>query len=100
MEEELGIRPLTQQFAYEYIHSNYFESELVSTYVCQHEGEITFNPEEIDSVKFRETKEIEDHLVQGILSDNFEEEFLRYQCGLFAVKSVWKTTSFLNYSCV
>jgi isopentenyl-diphosphate delta-isomerase type 1 len=83
MEEELGIRPVSLDgslhFAYQYIHSNDFESELVSTYVCQYDGDISFNPEEIDAVQFWEMEEINQHLGQCILSDNFEDEFLRYQ---------------------
>jgi len=78
MEEELGIRPKSPQFAYQYIHSNDFESELVFTYISQYDGEITFNPEEIDAVKFWDIKEFENHLGQGVLSDNFEDEFNRY----------------------
>jgi isopentenyldiphosphate isomerase len=79
MKEELGIRPDFLQFVYQYIHSNDFESELVSTYACQYDGEISYNPEEIDAVRFWEMEEIYQHLRQGILSDNFEDEFLRYQ---------------------
>ena len=79
MEEELGIRPGSPQFAYQYIHSNDFESELVFTYTCQHDGAIAFNPEEIDAVKFWEIEEINNSLGKIILSDNFEDEFLRYQ---------------------
>ncbi len=79
MEEELGIRPASLSFAYQYIHSNDFESELVFTYTCRYDGKIVFNPEEIDSVKFWEKEEIEDSLGKGILSDNFEDEFRRYQ---------------------
>ena len=79
MEEELGIRPGSPQFIYQYIHSNDFESELVFTYTCHHDGEIAFNPEEIDAVKFWEMEEINNSLGKIILSDNFEDEFLRYQ---------------------
>lgn len=79
MAEELGIRPQSMQFAYQYMHCNDFESELVFTYTCQHDGAIAFNPEEIDAVKFWEMKEIEEHLGKGILSDNFENEFKRYR---------------------
>ncbi len=79
MEEELGIRPLAPRFIYQYIHSNDFESELVFTYTCRYDGKITYNHEEIDSVRFWEMKEIIDHLGKGILSDNFEDEFKRYQ---------------------
>lgn len=79
MEEELGIRPKSLQYAYQYIHSNDFESELVFTYTCQYEGLVVFNPEEIDAVKFWTKKEIEESFGKGILSDNFEDEFRRYR---------------------
>ena len=79
MAEELGIRPRSLEFAYQYIHSNEFESELVFTYTCRHDGPIVFNPEEIDAVKFWETTEIEANLGTGVLSDNFEDEFKRYR---------------------
>lgn len=79
MEEELGIRPLSPTFAYQYIHSNEFESELVFTYVCRYDGKISFNPEEIDSVRFWEMGDIEACLGKGKLSDNFEDEFRRYR---------------------
>jgi isopentenyldiphosphate isomerase len=79
MNEELGIRPQSLQFIYQYIHSNDFESELVFTYICQYEGKIVFNPEEIVTVKFWTMEEIEASLGKGILSDNFEDEFKRFQ---------------------
>lgn len=78
MEEELGIRPHNLQFAYQYIHSNDFESELVYTYTCGYLGQVQYNPEEIEAVKPWDTKEIQHYLGTGVLSDNFEEEFQRY----------------------
>ena len=79
MQEELGICPITTQFAYQYVHSNDFESELVFTYVCNYNKKINFNRKEIDAVKFWEMAEIETHLGSGILSDNFEDEFERFR---------------------
>ncbi len=79
MEEELGIRPSSLKFAYQYIHSNDFESELVFTCTCQYDGRIVFNPEEIDAVRFWNMKEIEESLGKSVLSDNFEDEFRRYR---------------------
>ncbi len=79
MAEELGIRPKALSFAYQYIHSNDFESELVFTYTCTYDGSIAFNPEEIDAVKFWDMNEIKNSLGKGVLSDNFEDEFRRYQ---------------------
>ncbi|RJP87821.1 MAG: NUDIX domain-containing protein [Desulfobacteraceae bacterium] len=79
MTEELGIHPEPPRYAYQYIHSNNVESELVFTYVCFYDGPIHFNPDEIDAVKFWTLAEIEAAIGQGALSDNFEEEFQRYR---------------------
>ncbi|MGM0453008.1 MAG: NUDIX hydrolase [Thermodesulfobacteriota bacterium] len=81
--EELGIRPESVQLAYQYIHTNAHESELVYTYVCQYDGEFCYNPEEIDAVRFWTTGEIEAQMGRQVLSDNFEDEFQRYRrwCG-------------------
>ncbi|MFZ2632687.1 MAG: NUDIX domain-containing protein [Desulfosalsimonadaceae bacterium] len=79
MEEELGIRPDMPRYAYQYIHTNNVESELVFTYTCRCEGPIRFNHEEIDAVKFWTTAEIETAMGRGVLSDNFEDEFQRYR---------------------
>ncbi len=76
--EELGFRPESLQFAYSYTHSNDFESELVHTFVCRHDGPVRFNPEEIDAVRFWEPDEIEQRLGKKIFSDNFEDEYRRY----------------------
>lgn len=87
MAEELGICPESPQFAYQYIHSNDFESELVSTYICRACGSIRFNPDEIDAVRFWEIAEIAARLGTGLFSDNFEHEFALYQDANFAVRN-------------
>jgi isopentenyldiphosphate isomerase len=79
MAEELGIHGAAPQFAYQYIHSNDFESELVHTYICRCNGGIRFNPDEIDSVAFWAPSEISANLGKGIFSDNFEHEFALYR---------------------
>lgn len=79
MREELGICPEPPKLIYQYIHSNDFESELVSTYICRHDGKIIHNPEEIDAVRFWEMADIEAHLGSGVFSDNFEDELQRYK---------------------
>jgi isopentenyldiphosphate isomerase len=83
MKEELGISPEPPRFIYQYIHSNDFESELVSTYICRHDGEISHNPQEIDEVRFWDLEDIETRLGAGIFSDNFEDEFRRYKAWAF-----------------
>ncbi len=79
MEEELGISSVLPRFVYKYVHSNPFESELVYTHTCIYEGDIIHNENEIDDVRFWEMDEIKEHLGKGMLSDNFEDEFRRYQ---------------------
>jgi len=79
MAEELGIRGAAPEFAYQYIHANDFESELVYTYICRFNGSTRFNPDEIDSVAFWEPSEISANLGKGLFSDNFEHEFSLYE---------------------
>jgi len=78
MAEELGMHPKAPRFAYRYVHSNDFESELVHTYICQASGSIRFNPDEIDAVRFWELSEITKNLGNACFSDNFEQEFDLY----------------------
>ena len=78
MSEELGISPGQLKFLYTYIHTNSYETELVYTYSCLYEGEIYFNPSEIDEVKFWSLGEIHKHMGKKTLSDNFEHEVLNY----------------------
>jgi len=80
MKEELGIRIEEPKFLYTYIHTNSYETELVFTYLCIYEGEMYFNPEEIDEVKFWTLREIAENMGKGILSDNFEHEMMNYMC--------------------
>ncbi len=78
MAEELGITGGDVRFLYTYIHSNPYESELVYTHECLHEGPFDFNREEIEAVRFWPLEEIRERIGSGVFSDNFEEEFERY----------------------
>ncbi|HKN19457.1 MAG TPA: hypothetical protein VJW95_06645, partial [Dissulfurispiraceae bacterium] len=64
---------------YSWIHSNTFESELVFTHSCIHNGPFTFNVEEIDAVKFWRIEEIKKALGTNVFSESFEEEFAKYR---------------------
>lgn len=75
MAEELGITTCRPEFLYNYIHSNAYETELVYTYLCVYAGEIQFNRDEIDEVKFWSVDEINMKIGSEIFSDNFEHEF-------------------------
>jgi len=78
MKEELGISSCTLEFLYTYIHSNEYETELVYTYSCYHDGEINFQKDEIDEVRSWSLEEINLNIGKGILSDNFEHEIQTY----------------------
>ena len=78
MEEELGIIACKPKFLYTYIHSNPYETELVYTYSCVHDGEIRFDKNEIDEIRAWDTDEIKENIGRGILSDNFEHEIGMY----------------------
>ncbi|MCC6346445.1 MAG: NUDIX hydrolase, partial [Nitrospirales bacterium] len=68
----------TLEFLYSYIHSNPYETEMVFTHACIHNGPFSFNREEIDEVKFWPLHEVLGCLGSGVLSDNFESEIRRY----------------------
>ncbi len=78
MKEELGITICKPGFLYTYIHSNPYESELVHTYSCIYDKEVSFNRDEIDEVKFWSLEEIEENIGKEIFSDNFEDEIRYY----------------------
>ncbi len=78
MLEELGISGHEPEYLYSYTHSNKYETELVTTYRCFCEGDFSFDRYEIDEIRFWSFDEIRDIAGEGILSDNFEHEFLTY----------------------
>ncbi len=78
MFEELGITEQEPEFIYSYIHSNHYETELVTTYRCIYDGPIYFNKEEIEEVRFWKLEEINENIGKKIFSDNFENEFKTY----------------------
>jgi isopentenyldiphosphate isomerase len=78
MEEELGFN-CEPEFLYSYTHSNPYETELVYTYHCVHDGEVSFNAEEIDQVRAWSMEEIEAHMEGDTLSDNFKHEITVYR---------------------
>jgi len=78
MEEELGVSGPIPDFLYTYIHSNPYETELVHTYSCTFDGDISFNKEEIDEVRPWSATEIKNNIGRKIFSDNFEHEIKKY----------------------
>lgn len=78
MEEELGTISKNLKYLYSYIHTNPYESELVYTHSCIHDGPFSFNKKEIDEVRFWGIEEIREAMGKGTLSDNFESEIAKY----------------------
>lgn len=76
--EELGITTCAPNFLYSYIHSNEYETELVYTFSCIHDGAINFQQDEIDEVRPWSLNEIRENIGNGVLSDNFEHEITTY----------------------
>lgn len=77
-EEELGITPECPEFLYSYIHSNNYETELVFTHACVHNGPFVYNAEEIDELRFWDCAALQEAMGTGVFSDNFESELSRY----------------------
>ena len=74
LKEELGINvPVKHLYNY-WMHSP-VETEYVYTYMCIYDGEINFDPYEIDDGRFWSIDEIETHLGTGVFTPNFEQEF-------------------------
>ena len=78
MEEELGISGCAMEYLYSYTHQGRCETELVTTYRCVYNGDITFNKAEIDEVRFWSLEEIMSAIGKGVLSAHFEDEIRTY----------------------
>jgi isopentenyl-diphosphate delta-isomerase type 1 len=78
MAEELGISEVPLRLLYRYLHRNDFESEMVTTYLVQWDGEITPDPSEISEGRFWRLEEI-DRADTSIFTPNFREELERFR---------------------
>ncbi len=77
MQEELGIN-IPLKHIYDYWMFNNIETEYVRTYIGVYDGNIKFDPDEIDEVKFWSLADIEKNIDTGILSPNFIKEYKKY----------------------
>lgn len=78
MKEELSMEECPVSFLYSYVHRDSEENELVYSFRCTYAGTIIPNPREIDEVRFWKVPEIERNIGDGIFTENFRDEFLRY----------------------
>lgn len=74
--EELGVEDFTPEFLLRYVFESERERELVHVYKTVYEGDI--NPSaELDGGRFWALDEILEAIGKGVLTPNFESEFLR-----------------------
>ncbi len=79
--EELGLTEFEPTQLYQYVFKSSVEHELVTTFSTTIESidQITFDPEEIDEVRFWSIEEIKANLNSDILTENFKLEFHKLQ---------------------
>ena len=78
MREELGITTFTPQWLGMYVFESQRERELVYVYQMVYDGEIRPSEAELDGGRFWTIDEIRSAIGKGILTPNFESEFLRF----------------------
>ncbi len=74
--EELGIEEFEPRFLLSYIFESERERELVNVYSTVYSGEV-HPSEELDGGRFWSLAEVEASMGKGILTPNFEQEFLK-----------------------
>jgi isopentenyl-diphosphate delta-isomerase type 1 len=79
MSEELGLTGLPLTFLYKSKIRNEIESENVATYLTSFDGEVLWNPHEIDSARYWTAEEIDAAVDTGVFTPNFEEEWAMFQ---------------------
>lgn len=74
--EELGVTDFAPRFLLKYLFESEREKELVYVYSCVYDGEVCPS-DELDGGRFWAVQEIEAAMGQGVLTPNFEQEFLK-----------------------
>jgi isopentenyldiphosphate isomerase len=73
--EELGITDFAFRLLRHYVFESEIERELVHSYQTVFDGIFTFDPYEIDEIRFWSLSEIAESLGKAIFTPNFEDEF-------------------------
>lgn len=76
--EELGITDFTPVFVDKYVFESAIERELVYVYRCTYDGTLHPSSTELAGGRFWSVTELRAAMGKGILTPNFESEFLRY----------------------
>lgn len=74
--EELGIESFTPQFLLRYVFESERDRELVHVYRTTYDGDISPTAE-LDGGRFWTISEIREAMGKGVLTPNFEQEFLK-----------------------
>jgi mutator protein MutT len=75
--EELGITDFIPEFVDKYVFESQRECELVYVNRTTYNGPISPSTDELDGGRFWTMQEIREAIGQGVLTPNFESEFLR-----------------------
>jgi isopentenyldiphosphate isomerase/intracellular septation protein A len=74
--EEIGLTDFIPRLVQKYTWETDVEKELVFMFVCEANGSLHVNPDEISEGRFWAIKDIRKSLGKGVFTDNFEKEFL------------------------
>ena len=78
MKEELGIQNTPVRYLYQYIWKTSLETEVVRTFYCEYSGEIYYNRDEIEMVRFWNLDNLLDHIHEDVFTPNLQEEINNY----------------------
>lgn len=78
MREELGLSGLPLTFLYPSKIRNSVESENVATFLTCFDGDVVWNRDEIDAVRYWTAKEIDAAIGTEVFTPNFEEEWAMF----------------------
>lgn len=82
--EELGLADFEHEKILCYVFESSIEKELVNTFITRdYNGEIVFDPVEIDEVRYWSVDEVEKSLGKGVFTPNFEQEFNKIKSLIF-----------------
>lgn len=84
--EELGMRDFNPLFISRYKFVSDKEAELVHSYYCIYDGDITPNPNEISEGKYWKISEIEAAIGTNVFTPNFEQEFVKLELSTLKLK--------------
>ena len=78
VKEEIGISDFVPEFVTRYAYESTTEYELVNVYLCHYRGTIVPDRDELDGGRYWSIHEIEQAIGNGILTPNFESEYVTY----------------------